>query len=244
MHYFRTLAFSVTLPILLTLQSTSFASDQNMPTITVTGTGTVSAMPDMAIIDIGVVREEKTARAALDANNTAMTNVLEEMKAIGITERDLQTSNFNIQPRYHYPKRKSDGEQPAPQITGYVVSNNLTIRIRDLAATGTILDKVVTLGVNSSSGIRFANEDTQTILTQARENAVENAISKAQTVTSSASVGLGKILSINEISNTLQPIALRQARSLSVQEDAGSVPIAGGENEYRVNVTISWEISQ
>ncbi|MDJ0614416.1 MAG: SIMPL domain-containing protein [Rhizobiaceae bacterium] len=243
MRFVSSMAVVLSLPLFV-LSNIAFAEEQIQPTISVNGVGVVSASPDIAIVNVGVMREEKTAREALNANNAAMARVLNELTSIGIEARDLQTSNFNIQPKYVYPKRKANGEQPAPEIVGYFVSNNLTIRIRDLEQTGTILDKIVTLGVNSGGGIRFTNEDTETLLTQARESAVKNAIAKAQTLTSTASVGLGKILSINESSNTPRPVAIHQARSLAVQEDAGSVPIAGGENEYRVNVSITWEIEQ
>lgn len=244
MHFVRSIFIIICTPIILMPLAFAHAAEPINPTISVTGTGKVSAAPDMAIVNVGVVREEKTARAALDANNSAMKRVLDEMKAVGIEARDLQTSNFNIQPRYIYPKRKTNGEQPAPKITGYIVSNTLTIRIRNLDATGPILDKVVTLGVNSGGGIRFTNEDQEALREQARVNAVKNAMSKAQTLTSTAGVRLGKILSIVENTHSPRPVALQQARSLSVQEDASAVPIAGGENEYRVNVAISWEIEQ
>ncbi|MEM9329911.1 MAG: SIMPL domain-containing protein [Pseudomonadota bacterium] len=222
----------------------SIAQDR-VNTIAVTGTGRISVAPDMAMISVGVLREAKTARDALSANNEAMGSVLEAMKTQGIEEKDLQTSNFNIQPRYFYPKRKANGEQPAPQITGYVVSNNLDIRIRDLEQTGEILDLVVTLGVNSGGNIRFMNEDTSKILNKARTAAVEDAISKAMTLADAAQVELGDILNISENSVRPGPVPLAQARAATIREDApSSVPISGGENTYKVDVQISWEIEQ
>ncbi|MEM9277367.1 MAG: SIMPL domain-containing protein [Pseudomonadota bacterium] len=223
---------------------TTFAAEDRVNTISVTGTGSVSVAPDMAVVSVGVVREAKTARDALSQNNIAMAAVLKAMEEKGIAEKDLQTSNFNIQPRYFYPKRKANGEQPAPQITGYVVSNNLDIRIRDLDKTGEILDLVVTLGVNSGGNIRFMNDDTSAILKKARIAAVKDAVDKAETLTEAAEVGLGDILNISENAHRPAPVPIAQARALAVQEDAASVPIAGGENSYRVNVQISWEIAQ
>ncbi|MGI9353430.1 MAG: SIMPL domain-containing protein [Rhizobiaceae bacterium] len=222
----------------------SMATEDHRNTISVAGTGEISVAPDMALISIGVMREAETARAALTANNKAMASVLAAMKDKGIKDKDLQTSNFNIQPRYFYPKRKANGEQPAPKITGYVVSNNLDIRIRNLAKAGEILDLVVTLGVNTGGNIRFMNADTNEVLKNARTAAVKDAVEKAETLASAAGVGLGNILNITENSNRPAPVPLAQARTFAVQEDAGAVPIAGGENSYRVNVQISWEIAQ
>lgn len=222
----------------------SQATEERIASVSVNGTGTMRVAPDMAIITAGVVKEAATAREALDANNAAMQTVLAEMKQFGIAEKDLQTSGFNIQPRYFYPKRKTNGEQPAPKITGYLVSNNLTIRILKLELTGEVLDRVVTLGVNTGGNIRFTNSDTGPILKQARIAAVKDAIDKAQTLVTAAGKELGDIIQISENSASPRPIALAQARSMSVQEDSGSVPIAAGENAYTVRVQISWEISQ
>ena len=110
--------------------SSAGAGEADKSTISVTGTGSEAVAPDMALVSVGVVREAKTARAALNANNQAMASILAVMEKEGIADRDLQTSGFNIQPRYFYPKRKANGEQPAPEIIGYVVSNNIDIRIR------------------------------------------------------------------------------------------------------------------
>lgn len=221
----------------------SLADDKQTSVISLTGTGSVSIAPDMAIVSFGVVKEAKTARAALDENNKAMASILKAMEENGIEKKDLQTSGFNIQPKYFYPKRKSNGEQPAPEITGYTVSNNLTIRIREIEKAGEILDLSVTLGINSGGNIQFTNSDTTAVLKEARIKAVKDALEKAQTLAQAAGVELGDILSISENSSRPRPIAIAQARSLSVQEDA-SVPIASGENSYRVTVQMSWKISQ
>ena len=109
-----------------------------------------------------------------------MADVLQAMKDMGIADKDLQTANFNISPRYHYPKRSSDNSQPPPVITGYVVSNDLSVRVRDLSKTGEILDLVVTLGVNSGGNIRFMNDKPDEFLEKARAAAVKNALEQGQ----------------------------------------------------------------
>ena len=220
-----------------------FADDKAPSIISLGGTGSVSVAPDMAIISFGVVKEAKTAREALDANNKAMASILKAMKENGIEKKDLQTSGFNIQPRYHYPKRKSDGQQPPPKITGYLVSNNLTIRVREIDKAGAILDLSVTLGINSGGNIQFTNAEPSAVLKEARTRAVKDALEKAQTLAEAANVKLGAILNISENSSRPGPVAIAQARSYSVQEDA-AVPIASGENSYEVMVQMSWEIVQ
>lgn len=223
----------------------ALAQDDRTATIAVSGNGSVEVAPDMAIVSVGVLREAKTAEAALRTNNEAMAAVMTAMENQGIEQKDLQTSNFSIQPRYVYPKAGSNNVQKPPKIVGYVVSNTLDIRIRDLEKAGEILDLVVTLGVNTGGNIRFTNQDTTEFLKEARINAVKDAMSKASTLAETAGVELGDILSITENFNQPRPTPLAQARNFAVAEaSADRVPIAGGENSYRVTVNISWEIDQ
>lgn len=217
---------------------------EQIATINVSGSGTVAIAPDIAIINLGVLRQAKTARAALDANNAAMADVIAAMKAQGIADKDLQTANFNIQPRYQYFKRSKTGAQKPPQIIGYQVSNQLTVRIRDLKMVGAVLDQSISLGVNSGGNIQFTNDDPQQALNEARKKAMKNAIAKATTLSSAAGVSLGRILSINEQSSMPRPMPMAQARMVTKDFAESAVPVQGGENSYRVNVTVSWEIAQ
>lgn len=224
----------------------AFAQDQapKPGVISVSATGKADVAPDMAILNLSVMREAETARAALDANTQAMAAVLADMKAEGIDERDLQTSNFNINPRYFYPKRQKDGAQEPPKIVGYVVINALTVRVRDLGKLGTILDRSVTLGVNSGGNVRFANDDPAAAIEQARKKAMENAVAKATTLTEAAGVGLARITQISEQNRGVprpQPMAMARAK---MADEAAPVPIAAGENSYSVTVNVIWEIAQ
>ena len=146
------------------------AQEKPVPRIVVTGEGEASAAPDLALLSLTVMREEKTAREALDANSNAMAAVISAMKAFGIAERDLQTSSIQIQPRYNHAN-KPDGTQEAT-LVGYQVSNTLSVRLRDVSKAGEVLDKAVSLGVNQGGGISFANEDPGAILKEARRKAV------------------------------------------------------------------------
>jgi len=220
------------------------AENDLTPQITVSATGSAEVAPDMAVINLTVVREAETAREALDANTAAMSEVLAAMQAEGIAERDLQTSNFNIQPRYVYPE-PVDGERPAPRIVGYEVSNSLTVRIRDLERVGAVLDTSVTLGVNRGGGIRFTNDDPAEAIAQARTEAMRNAIAKAETLTEAAGIGLGRILSISENSNGPRPMAIERAAVMqSDMGNAAPVPVAAGENSYQVTVNVTFELDQ
>ena len=106
--------------------------------LTVTGTGLVEAVPDMATVQLGVSSEALGAREAIDGNSRAMAAVLERLQAAEIEERDIQTSNFTVSPRYDYNRQTGE----APRVVGFIAQNMVTVRVRDLARLGEILDAV------------------------------------------------------------------------------------------------------
>lgn len=209
-------------------------------TIVVTGEGTAEMAPDMALIDLGVVKDAKTAREALDANSAAMTEILAALKDAGIEDRDLQTSGFSINPQYQYPQ-SSTGENPPPVLLGFQVANSVTLRVRDLAKLGEILDKAVTLGANQGGGIRFVNDKPDTAVSAARKKAVENAMAKAKELTDAAGVGLGRVLEISETSYRAEPMPMMRAMAKDYAA-AGAVPVAAGENSYSVVVNVTFAL--
>lgn len=219
-------------------------SMQNPGIITVSAEGVAAVAPDMAVISLTVLREAETAREALDANNEAMGNVLEAMKAEGIAERDLQTGAFSIQPRWIYPDSTS-APREAPSIVGYTVQNMLTVRVRDLTQVGAILDASVSLGVNQGGNVMFTNDDQETIRDQARTDAVARARAKAAQMTEALGVGLGRITQILENPQSGQPMPMMQAEmAMASRKSSDAVPMAAGENEYRVTVSVTWEVDQ
>lgn len=208
------------------------------PRIVVTGEGEMAVRPDLAIVSLGVMREAKSAREALDANNAAMARVIAAMKETGIAERDLQTAGLQIMPRYTYTN-KPDGTQQA-ELVGYEVTNTLSVRIRDLAKTGEILDQAVTLGINLGGGISFTNDNPAAALQEARRRAVADAMAKAHTLGEAAGVALGRIIEITDTNVVPPPIPL--AAKAMVREAADSVPVEVGENSYRVQVNVTFEL--
>lgn len=209
--------------------------------IAVTGEGKMNSAPDMAILNLTVLRDAETAREAMTANNEAMAKVLDAMKKAGVEERDLQTSGINIQPRYVYPDDKNGLKEP--KISGYSVSNSLTVRVRDLDKVGNVLDESVTLGVNQGGDLTFVNDNPTATINEARKRAVADAMAKAKTLADAAGVGLGRVVEINEQSRAPMPIA-RQAKMMATAAPQDSVPVAAGENSYDVSVNVVFEIKE
>lgn len=207
------------------------------PRIAVTGVGEASVAPDMAILSLSVMREARTAREALDANNAAMTEVIEAIKQSGVADRDLQTAGLNIMPRYNYAN-KPDGTQEA-ELVAYQVTNTLSVRVRELGKTGEILDKAVSLGVNQGGNIAFTNDDPSVVITEARKSAVAEATTKANTLAEAAGVELGRVIEISEQSFPIQPMPME---AKAFDRAVSAVPIEAGENAYRVHVNMIFEL--
>ena len=245
-------AISITRPLLTVVATLSLfgpalaaAADSSEPSprIIVSSQGSADIAPDMAVLSLTVSRDADSAREALDANSAAMAEVLAAMRAQGIAERDLQTTSFDIQPRYVYPTRKPSGENEPPKLVGYTVRNSLTVRVRDLSKVGALLDQSVSLGVNEGGGIQFSNDDPSAALDEARIKAMQGATSKAQTLASAAGVKLGKVLEISEQSYYPSPQPMFKSE-MAMARSADAVPVATGENSYQITVNASFEIIQ
>ena len=211
------------------------ADDKPPRQMTLQGRGEVSARPDMATVSIGVIRQAKTAREALDTNTAAMQEVLASLKVQGFEDKDIQTSNFSVSPRYTYEK---DGAPP--KIDGYEVSNQLTVTVRDLKKLGTLLDKAVTDGSNQVTGVAFSIARPEPLADEARKLAVKDALRKARVFADTAQVTLGPITQIAEQGGYRPPQPY--AKTMRMAAEAAPVPIAEGEQTVEIEVSITWEI--
>ena len=239
----RAFVYPITLLLLISVTNLWAVEGNTVARILVSGQGSTDIGADMAVLTLTVTRDAETARAALDANSAAMSDVLAAMRSEGIKDRDLQTSGFSIQPRYFYPPNKPSTNHEPPQIVGYTVRNSLTVRIRDISALGEILDTSVTLGVNEGGNIMFTNDDPSDAVDQARVRAVKDAMGKAKTLADAAGVKLGKVLQISENSYSPGPAPMMRAEMMA-NRAADAVPVAAGESSYQVTVSMSYAIEQ
>jgi len=230
-----TLAIVICASSFLAPMSPVAAAQDKTRTITLTGTGSVKARPDIVHISTGVSSDAKTADAALSANTAAMTRVVSRLKTMGLEAKDIQTTNFSVQPRYRHFK---DGQPPA--VIGYRVINSVRITVREISRLGAILDKVVTLGSNQIGGILFSVSNAEELKDAARRNAMADAIRKAEIYVAAAGARLGQVKNISEsfTSGPPQPVFARTA----MRAEAASVPIEAGEQSLEVRVNVTWEL--
>ena len=221
----------------------AIAEDLGDPRIIVSGEGTVEIAPDMAILSLVVMREAPTAEGALATNSEAMTEVMKALTGAGIAERDIQTTQFSIQPRYTRETRKADGTIETRKLEGYTVRNGVNVRVRDIDAVGEVLDMSVRLGVNEGGDIQFSNADPTKALERARSNAVKDALDKARGLASAAGGKVGRVLEISEHNIGARPMNMAR-REMAMDSMKASVPIAAGENTYRVSISLSVALEQ
>jgi uncharacterized protein YggE len=223
------------LTLIAFLASASAVVAQSEGRITVSGEGSVFAVPDMAVISMGATAEAKTAKAAMDQTSDITAAILAQLSGFEIAPRDIQTSDLSLNPVWTNRGDTND----RPRIDGYQASNRVTVRIRDLDTLGPVLDAVLTDGANRLGGLQFALSDPEPAMNDARRLAVADAVAKATLFADAAGVELGALISLSETGIMMpRPEMMSMARAA----DAG-VPVAQGEAEVMAGVTLVYEIS-
>lgn len=226
-------SFAVAWLTLAVAPNAARAQEKRLPerTITVAGTGSVQAEPDIALVSTGVLTTAETARVALTQNSAAMRKIIDGLKGAGLEPKDIQTVYFGISPRYTSPK---DGQ--AARVAGYNVVNNIRITVRDVAKVGEILDAVVTLGANQAGGIAFDVSKSETLKDEARKQAIGNALRRAKLLAEAAGAKVGPVITISEDAVSMPP------RPIATRMSAEAVPIEAGSKMLEVRVQVTWAL--
>lgn len=201
-------------------------------TVTVAGSGTVSATPDQAEITTGVVTQAATAAQAMAANSQAMERLLQSLANLGIGPRDIQTTNISVSPQRRAPK-----EGQPPEITGYEVSNQVRVKVRDLARLGQVLDRQVSQGANLVYGIHFGLQEPAPLLDEARKRAMADARRRADLYAAAAGLKVGRVLSVQE--SGVAPPGPGPAPRIAM---SAAIPVAPGEQEIQASVTVTFTL--
>lgn len=197
--------------------------------ITVTGSATVDAVPDVATVTAGVETQAPTAAAALGQNAEAMTAVFAALKAAGVDERDMQTSQLTLNPVFSPDPGAS---QSAPQVVAYQAANMVTVRVFEISGLGATIDALTKAGANRLYGVSFDVDEPRAALDEARKNAVEDARRKAELLASAAGVKLGPVIAISE-GGGVGPAPLRAKMDMAM-----AAPVAAGTVTLGADVTV------
>lgn len=204
--------------------------------LTVSTNGESTRVPDIAIISAGVVTQAPDARAAMTANNVSMTKVVAALKKAGIAERDIQTSNISLNPQYRYR------ENQIPELVAYQAQNNVTVKLRNLAKSGDVIDALVTQGANQVNGPTFSLDKPDAANDEARIDAMKKARARAELYAKTAGMTVKRIVSISEGGGYQPPYPVPVAAMKAEMADAASPPVSPGEVGMNVSVTVVFEL--
>ncbi|MGZ8310541.1 MAG: SIMPL domain-containing protein [Allosphingosinicella sp.] len=201
----------------------------------VSANGEVTRVPDIARINAGVVTQAPTATEAIRQNAARMQAVRAALRRAGIADRDIQTSSINLQPNYRY------AENQPPQLVGYQASNDVSIKFRDIADTGGILDALVAEGANQINGPTLGIDQPETALDEARTRALANARARAELYARALGMRVSRVLAVSETGQVFPP-----PRPMMMMRDGAanqaSTEIAPGEQTLSVTLTVSFEL--
>lgn len=211
-----------------------------VPGITVEGSARITGHPDTLTATVGVEVERPTVQEALDAGNAGAQRVIDAVREAGVAEEDVQTAQFQVHPRYE--------QQPSdePVIRGYLVSNLLEIRVRDVDRAGEVLAAATEAGDQDArvQGIRFSLEDNDALVAQARDQAFADARARAEDYARLAGRELGAVVSIDETFTPAVPSEqfAGEAAALDEARAGAPVPVRPGQQEVEVRVTTVWSL--
>ncbi len=210
--------------------------------ITMTGTGSASAVPDQLSFALSVSLTRPDLDTALDDANTTMSRVLRTLEKEGVAKSDVETTGLSMNPVYDYP------EYGQPTIRGYQVSEHATVLVRELKDGGDAVSAAVSAGGNAVrvGSIRLLVAEPDAVMAEARDAAVAEATAKAEQYAGASGQELGEVLTLNEVTSQPLPTStLKEAGAFrAADEDAlSSVPIRAGKDEGSVTVEIVWTLS-
>jgi uncharacterized protein YggE len=209
-------------------------------TIIVTGTGKVTTLPDEASIQVSVQSDGSTAALALDQNSKDMQKVLDRLKAEGVKDSDIETSNVVV-----YPNRYYDQSTGQEKTTGYRAENTVTVTFRDLAIIGKIFAAVVDAGADNVYGPTWQLSDDNPAMATALTRAIANARSKAEAIAADQNVQLGDAIVISESSASTPIYMYDRAAGAGAVDQSITVPPINPQNlDVTASVTVTYRMTR
>jgi uncharacterized protein YggE len=209
------------------------ADDPPAKTITVSATGKVTVVPDVARVYLGVTVGKPTVKAAREAGAKAMTDIVAALKGLGIADADIQTTGLNLSPQY--------GSGSRPNVVGYQISEQIEVTVRDLDKAGDVVDTAMGRGATDMNGISFEVSDPVKAQNDARAAAVDAARTSAQVLAKAGNVALGAVVSITDGSAPIPPRPYAYGGAMSFEADKAT-PIQPGTQDLGATVTVVFAI--
>lgn len=241
MRHCRSL-FAAAALMVLPVAVPGMAEAQTPASAVITGTrldivaqGSVRRVPDIAIISAGVVTQAVDAATAMRDNAARMSRVIAALKKTGVADKDMSTSSISLSPQYRYI------ENQAPVITGYQASNQLTVRFRDIAKSGAILDSLVKEGANQINGPTLTIDQPEAAQNEARIDAIKQARARADLYAKATGLKVKRIISMSEVDTGAGGPVLMQSMARDASASAKS-EILPGEQSVGISVSVVFEL--
>ena len=202
----------------------------------ISATGSVSRVPDLAIISAGVVTKSPTASGAIADNAARMERVRAALKRAGIADRDIQTSSINLNPDYRY-----DNNQP-PVLTGYQASNSVSIRFRDIRNSGKILDALVAQGANQINGPSLTIDKPEAAYDEARTKALAAGRARADLYARSLGMRVTRLMSVSEGGTNMPRPPYPMAMMAQAERSDAKTAIEPGSQDLEITLAMSFEL--
>jgi len=218
-------------------------AENTQNTITVSGSGEATAIPDSARFRVGVTHEAETVADAQKQSTEAINEIISYLKDQGVADEDVKTTSYDISPRYKYTEnegvpRRPDGER---QLIGYEVSQRVQVTVTDISQAGDLLSGVGERGADDVSGLSFVVEDKEALQQEAEVAAIENTRKKAQRLADALGVSLQRVVSYDQ-SGGYTPTHRKRERDDAAAGDAASPDVPAGESRIQQQVEITYEI--
>lgn len=213
--------------------------------LSVSAEGKTSRRPDMATFSAGVASTGKTAGEAMAANAADMNRVVAALKKAGIADKDIQTSNLSLNPIYADNSRTPPDAygQQLPRIIGYSANNNVTVKQRNVAEFGKVIDTLVAAGANQVNGPSFEVDDSDAATDEARIEAMKKARARAELYARAAGLRVVRIVSISEGGGYTPPMPVMYARAAAADMGGGPTPVQAGQVELSAGVNVLFELA-
>lgn len=230
----------LTIAAVLFFGITAYAAEP--ATITVTGSGEVTMMPDIATVTFDISTTDPDSSTALTRNNATTEAVMQALRSAGIQEDDLTTTRFSVNPQHRW-------EGGTQILIGYIASISLRATIRDIDTVGHILAAATDAGATRVGNVQFSIQDSSAAYNQALALAVANAASRANAIATAVGGSISGVVSVTETGGTFQPVATADTwvePMMMAEADARftDVPVQAGELTVRANVRIVYSLQQ
>lgn len=248
MEYKRGILFGLgvfaALTFILAIMGSASADDSSSTvkerTVTVTGTGSIYAVPDIAKFSTGVVTEADTSADAMQKNAQLMDSVVNAIRRAGIPEKDIRTGRLTLEPVYNYYSQPQ-GSTEKPKIVGYRATNTVTVTVRDMSKVGTTIDAASNAGANKVNGVSFelSDEKSSEVYKEALKKAVSEGADKAKTIADAAGTGALTLKSLSESGTYYpQPYYMDFAGAEAKAASVAPTPVSPGEQKVQATVSM------